>query len=306
MTGTAFFLVLSSAALHASWNLIAKKRRMTVAFFTALATVGWAWSSCLLVLRPPPSEFFGPPLALALFGVLVGQLLFAFGLGSSYRRLDMSSAYPMINALPLPILAIASAVFGFGRSPSVAAALGMAAVFAGCLFIPLPSFSSLFGGKSPLRGLPFVLATACGTSLYTIADSEGLRLLREALPAGDRNAILPLRWYSVRMAALVPVLWTVVLCMPSARADAADLWRRRDLSPFAAGLCSSLAYVLVIAAMGFVDNVAYVQAFRQLGLVIGFLEGVLVLHERVTAPKIAGLVLILAGLAAVAFFPAQW
>lgn len=126
-----------------------------------------------------------------------------------------------------------------------------------------------------------------------------------ALPAGEQSAILPLRWYSVRMAALAPALWAVVLCMPSARADASDLWRRRDCSPFAAGLCSSLAYVLVIASMGFVENVAYVQAFRQLGLVIGFLEGVLVLHERVTAPKIAGLVLILAGLAAVAFSPAN-
>ena len=306
MTGTAILLVFASAALHATWNLIAKKQRMTIAFFAALATVGAAWSSCFLILRPPPSALLGLPLALALLGMLAGQFLFAFGLGASYRRLDMSSDYPIINALPLPILAIASAVFGFGRSPSVAAALGMAAVFAGCLLIPLPSFSALFGGKSPLRGLPFVLMTACGTALYTIADSEGLRLLREALPVGGRSAILPLRWYSVRMAALAPALWAVVLCMPSARADASDLWRRRDFSPFAAGLCSSLAYVFVIAAMGFVDNVAYVQAFRQLGLVIGFLEGVLVLHERVTAPKIAGLVLILAGLAAVAFSPAKW
>ncbi|MBR3085208.1 MAG: hypothetical protein IKH04_02270 [Kiritimatiellae bacterium] len=301
MTGTAFFLVLSSAALHASWNLIAKKRRMTIAFFAALASVGAAWSSCFLILRPPPSALLGLPLAMALLGMLAGQFLFAFGLGASYRRLDMSSAYPMINALPLPIVAIASAVFGFGRSPSVAAALGMAAVFAGCLFIPLPSFSSLFGGKSPLRGLPFVLATACGTALYTIADSEGLRLLREALPAGDRDAILPLRWYSMRMAALAPALWAVVLLLPSARCEAADLWRRRDCSPFAAGLCSSLAYVLVIAAMGFVDNVAYVQAFRQMGLVIGFAEGALFLRERVTAPKIAGLFLIIAGLALIAF-----
>lgn len=300
MTTTALFLVLASAALHATWNLIAKKRRMTIAFFAALATVGAAWSSCFLVLRPPPSGFFGPPLALALLGMLVGQFLFAFGLSAAYRRLDMSSAYPMINALPLPILAISSAAFGFGRTPSAAAGLGMGAVFAGCLLLPLSSFSSLFGGKASLRGLPFVLATSCGTALYTLADSEGLKLLREAVPAGDLTALLPLRWYSVRMAALVPALWTVVLCMPSARAEAAELWRRRDLSPFAAGLCSSLAYVLVIAAMGFVENIAYVQAFRQLGLVIGFLEGVLVLRERVTAPKIAGLVLILAGLAAVA------
>ena len=44
-------------------------------------------------------------------------------------------------------------------------------------------------------------------------------------------------------------------------------------------------------------SVAYVQAFRQIGLLFGLLEGVFVLGERCTAPKVAGTLLILAGLA---------
>ena len=43
---------------------------------------------------------------------------------------------------------------------------------------------------------------------------------------------------------------------------------------------------------------AYVQAFRQIGLLIGLAEGVFILHERCTAPKLVGFALILTGLAA--------
>ena len=65
-----------------------------------------------------------------------------------------------------------------------------------------------------------------------------------------------------------------------------------------AGVCASLTYLLVLVAMNFVTNVAYVQAFRQIGLLIGLVEGVFILHERCTAPKFAGFALILAGLTA--------
>ena len=47
-----------------------------------------------------------------------------------------------------------------------------------------------------------------------------------------------------------------------------------------------------------VENVAYVQAFRQIGLLFGLAEGAFLLGERCTAPKVAGTLLILGGLAA--------
>lgn len=52
--------------------------------------------------------------------------------------------------------------------------------------------------------------------------------------------------------------------------------------------------------MGYVTNVSYIQAFRQLSLPIGLLLGILILKERATFQKIAGLALILTGLFLVA------
>ena len=43
-------------------------------------------------------------------------------------------------------------------------------------------------------------------------------------------------------------------------------------------------------------NVSFVQAFRQIGLLFGLLEGVFILKERCTAPKVVGLALVLVGL----------
>jgi drug/metabolite transporter (DMT)-like permease len=48
--------------------------------------------------------------------------------------------------------------------------------------------------------------------------------------------------------------------------------------------------------MQYVTNVSFIQAFRQLSLPLGFLAGVLFLHEKSSATKITGLLLILAGL----------
>jgi len=115
-----------------------------------------------------------------------------------------------------------------------------------------------------------------------------------AVPA----AMLSLTYYSFRSSVLAPALWLAALCGRRARAAVAETWRRHGMETLFAGLCSSLTGVLVLVAMVFVTNVAYVQAFRQIGLLFGLAEGAFLLGERCTAPKVAGTLLILGGLAA--------
>ena len=78
--------------------------------------------------------------------------------------------------------------------------------------------------------------------------------------------------------------------------DLTNYIRNRDWSPVLAGLFASATYILVLFAMNFVTNVSYVQVFRQLGLPIGMALGIIILKEKCTATKLAGIVLILAGL----------
>jgi len=74
------------------------------------------------------------------------------------------------------------------------------------------------------------------------------------------------------------------------------------LYPAAAGICCSCAYALILFAMQYVTNVSFIQAFRQLSLPLGFLAGVIFLHEENSRTKTTGLILILAGLLVVSFF----
>ena len=295
MTTLAFVLILASAGLHASWNMIAKKARMTIGFYAILGSIGAIWSSWVRFVSPLYFFSMPPKFYLTLAGMLAGEMFYGFGLVFAYRALDMSTAYPMMRSLPLVFIAVITTCCGLGEPLTSQAIVGMAVLFAGCLMMPLKQFSD-FKPKNYLnRGMFFIIIVALGTTLYTIFDKLSQNVMREAFPKVARPMI-SMTYYSFRAVTLSVVLWIVALGIPSTRAEVVDMWRQRSWMPILAGLCSSLTYVLVLMAMNFVTNVSYVQAFRQLGLLIGMLEGIFILKEKCTAPKVVGIVLILGGL----------
>ena len=300
MTPLAFFLILASAGLHATWNMIAKKTGASLAFYALLGTVGALWS--LGVRFFTPLGFFSQPPAFHawLVGMTVGELCYARGIFLAYRSLDMSTAYPMMRSIPLVLLAVITALFGFGKPLGPYAIVGMAMVFAGCLFIPLRRFTDFKLSRYLNRNFGYVFLVAIGTTIYTLCDSQAQRVMIDAATAAGTvisKPMISLTYYSFRVFTLVTVLWIIVFSGRETRAEAAELWHRRSWMPLVAGCCSSMTYVLVLVSMNFVSNVSYVQAFRQIGLLIGLFEGVFILKERCTAPKIIGLALILFGLA---------
>ena len=48
--------------------------------------------------------------------------------------------------------------------------------------------------------------------------------------------------------------------------------------------------------MGLVTNISFLQVFRQMSLPLGVAAGILILHEKVSVPKIVGTALIVCGL----------
>ena len=300
MTLVPLLLIIASAGLHATWNMIAKKERMTIGFYAILGSIGAIWSSWVRFVTPLGFFSMPPEFYLTLAGMLAGEMFYGFGLVLAYRKLDMSSAYPMMRSLPLVFIAVLTMLFGLGDELTVCAMIGMAVVFVGCLMMPLKKFSD-FKLKNYLnRGTLFIILVACGTTLYTIFDKLSQNVMREAYPQVSKP-LLSLTYYSFRAVTLSATLWIVALSIPATRREVAEMWRRRSWMPVLAGLCSSLTYVLVLMSMNFVSNVSYVQAFRQLGLPIGMLEGFFILKEKCTAPKVAGVALILGGLALTLF-----
>ena len=139
----------------------------------------------------------------------------------------------------------------------------------------------------------FILMIAVGTTGYTIVDSQAgaiLKTFSQDFPLVRSMLYL----FFIEFGIMISLALYVALMR----------WERQELKyvlkapqyPAIAGIFSATAYGLVLVAMGFVSNVSYVQAFRQLSLPLGVLLGVIFLKENPAKPKLAGVALIVIGL----------
>ena len=295
MTFLAFVLIFLSTGLHASWNLLAKKAHMSIPFYATICVVDALMGAWIFFTLPPGLPQLGRGFYAALVGTALGESVYCLGLILAYRKMDMSSAYPMMRSLPLLLTALVTALCGWGDPLSVLAKFGMCVVFAGCLIMPLNKFSDFRLSSYLDRKIVFVLMAACGTTAYTIFDSRGQELMRECMPQVSKTMIA-CTYYELRsLAVLIPV-GIFAFAIPAARRAAAELRKTGIGMAVLAGVFAGLTYILVLAAMNHVNNVSYVQGFRQLGLVIGMLEGIFILKERCTLTKVLGVTLIVSGL----------
>ena len=293
MTLIAFWLILASAVLHAGWNLISKCHRPSVVFYAqSSGTAALFWVPLLLYLRPDFTAL--PP---AFWGFLLGSVFFNVvyytGLATAYTRGDISVVYPMARSLPVLLTTLITAAFGLGTPPGPAAWLGMLLIFWGCLILPLPSWKEFHWKSYAAPALIFIILAACGTTGYTIVDSFGIKLAISALPDMDKLQ------GCIYMSLVEPLNCLGLLTVTLFSADSRREFQRsfaRSVWPSLSGIACSLAYVLILAAMQHVNNVSYVQAFRQMSLPLCMVFGVAVLHERCGGTKIVGCAAVVAGL----------
>ena len=295
MTTIAFFLILALVVMHASWHFINKTGRPTYPYFCVFSFALCMSMFPFLLLSGINITYLPPRLLLyvalgGFFGML-GDV----GLSWAYRTTDMSVSYPLARALPVLMTMILTAIFSWGESLSIGAALGMVAIFAGCV---LTGYSS--GGKkmfSAVAGKGFfgIFLSAVATTAYTISDSFGIRLMTQLYP--ETHPLFRAGTYSCMREFTVLVL-LLLITLP--RKGLRKKFNKNLLCswhPYAAGIIAALAYVLVLISMDHVSNVSFVQAFRQLSLPVGAVMGFVILKEKPSFLRLAGLLVILAGLA---------
>ena len=299
-TWIAFFLITASTVLHASWNLLAKKYHMTLPFYALIGVTSiLLWGQVQFWTPVPvwdmPWQFWA-----SLAGSVSSDvILYCGGLVMAYRLMDMSSAYPMMRSLPLLLTVALTALFGMGKTLTLFAICGMFLVFVGCVSMPLKKFSDFNWRNYLSRNMFFVLLTACGTTGYTIFDSLSQSLMKEYVDSYGleiSKPVLSVSYYSTRGIFLSSMLMLMAWGIPRQRKHFSEIWQECKWAPFAAGIFASLTYVLVLISMNYVDNVSYVQVFRQLGLLIGLFAGIFILKEKSALPKYIGGLLIVAGL----------
>ena len=288
----AFLLILLSVFLHAGWNFLSKAHRPSAAFYMVLNSV----PAILLI----PTLFFarvewaalGWKFWFAFAGSWLAEILYAVGLFRAYRRQDISVAYPLVRALPVLMVAGVTAIFRLGAEPGVLAWVGFVVVATGCIILPQKQLraADLRGFLNAVSG-PILLA-AMGTTGYTVLDSIATEVMRAHSASG--KVLTLCAFYCLMETAIAAGLAVIVLTSRVERLEAL----RNLRSPWAAlsGVFSALAYLLVLAAMGMVTNVSFLQAFRQMSLPLGVAAGVVFRHEKPNPAKLVGVTLIVAGL----------
>jgi len=298
MTLTAFFLIISSAFFHALWNAIAKKNKMTLAFYAAICIA--SASLWIQVQFWTPVDVLSLPMKYWIFVIssVIGDLIFyGWGLSLAYKSMDMSSAYPMMRSLPLIFIALATSLFGWGGKLGAGAICGIIIVIAGCIMMPLERFSDFKIGDYLSPKMFFILMVAIGTTNYTICDSQAQKVLANAVAEQNiSKPVISMTFYSCRCILLSSTALAVTLLLKNERQVWCEFIRERNWRPFIAGIIASLTYITVLIAMNFVTNVTYVQLFRQVGLIFGVAFGIIALKERCAIPKIFGVALIITGL----------
>ena len=262
----ALAFALGAAALHAFWNFVLARER-DVEAATALAVV-----SVLVVLVLPAAltwrvEADAIPFIVA-SGVL--ELVYFAMLAAAYRRYELSLVYPVARGLA-PVLALVIVVAAGGALPAALGVVGVLAVSAGVLLVR--------GPRGNLHGLAVGAAIAAIIGGYTVVDRYGI----QHAAAGPYLLLI-----MIGPAIVYP------LAIGKRRLRAAAGWQ-----PFAIGAGLSVAYLLVLLALR-VASAPAVSAVRETSVVMATALAAVVLHERVSRGRLAGSVLVAAGVALLA------
>ena len=296
MTLIAFVIVSISAVLHAFWNFIIKRQNPQASFFLkASITSAVILSPILVIFREGLANLPGIVwVFLAVTGMV--QALYYIFLASAYRNGDLSLTYPLARSLPVVLVALASVALGRGGQIHPLAYAGFILVAAGCILLPLPKFSDLHMTHYFHKWVLFSILAAICIMGYTLIDDQSMRVLRgiQTSPLSDLGWSLV--YIELEAVSISIFLGLFLLTRKPGKSEIPQA-KRSDWGIAAlTGVIISVTYGLVLLAMGFVTNVSYVLAFRQLSIPIGAGLGMLVGKEPATMPKLVGIALVVAGL----------
>jgi len=266
--------VLLAAVLHATWNALLHGNRdrflsmtwMSIAM-AAVATVA------VLAVAPPPAAAWPYLVASGLV-----HILYNASLVHSYRRGDLTQAYPIARGSSPLLVALGAALFAH-EAIGLLHLLGVVLISAGIIALALQA------GQLSRAGVLAALTTGATIALYTVIDGIGVRL-------SGGQALAYTAWMFL-FYWLMPLLFV-------ARRGAAALWTPLRTAPAAVGgsaaggLVSLAAYGIVIWAMQS-GAMGAVSALRETSVVFAVLIGRIFLRETVDARRWLACLVVAAG-----------
>jgi drug/metabolite transporter (DMT)-like permease len=267
-------LVLGSALLHASWNLVVKSASDRLIAAWAQAVFGGLVFLPILLVEGVPVRVLP-----AVVGSGLVHLLYGLTLVAAYDRGELSLVYPVARGVA-PILVTGAAALFLHDVPSGGGLLAIACVVAGVLWVAR--------GRDH-RGLGWALATGATIAAYTTIDGASVRTLGTALAYTGAVFVANAIWY-------LPVI-AVRRSRRQVIASVQGEWWRQLF----AGAASIGAYALVLTAARFAP-LGLVAALRETSVLFGAVGGWLILKEPEAKQRLRGATLIAVGLAVLVLF----
>jgi uncharacterized membrane protein len=269
---SALALALGAAVCHASWNVLLAGARDSEAA-TAVSVLAGVALLAPVALATGGVESAALPFAAASAAL---NVLYLALLARAYRHGEVSVVYPVSRGVA-PVLVLVFGALVLSEDASAAQAVGVLTVAVGVVLVG----ARRLGGAR--RDVLFGLALALTIAAYTLVDAEGVE--RARAPA----------YLFLLLAPSACVYAAAVALSGRARELRAELRPRALLT----GALMIGAYGSVLAALRLADA-APVAAVRESSIVIAALLAAVFLHERADGRRLAGAVLVVAGVAAIA------
>ncbi|CCN80577.1 putative Phosphonate utilization associated transmembrane protein [Vibrio nigripulchritudo SFn27] len=294
MSTFAIVLVIFSALLHASWNIIGKSKQGSGgAFFLAssFAPTLLLLPFTLWFLTYPevslPVEFWLWVMISAAF-----QALYILGLAYAYQRADVGVIYPIARALPVLMVGVGTAILG--QVLSLSQWIGFGLITLGCLCVPLVSFRQFKLADYMNAGVAWALVAAIGTTGYSILDKVAIDIVSHSV-AGIHNAQQVAIFYLGVQFGFMAMTLSLVFAVRKKWDVFVAGWAMKK-SATVAGIMMGVTYTLVLYAMTLTENVSLVVALRQTSIIFGLLLGIVFLKEKWLYTRGVGVICIVAGL----------
>jgi len=264
--------VLASAGLHAFWNwLVADARDSHAVGAVALLTAAVAFAPVAALTWDVEAAAWPYIAASAAL-----ELAYFALLAAAYERADLSFVYPIARGAA-PVLVLAVSLTALGAGVSAAEAAGVLAIAAGVLLV------RGIGRGAARGGLALALGVAACIAGYTLVDDEGVR------------HAATLSYFEAVLLITAPLYAAAVVL---GRGPGALMTAATPRSAVA-GLAMFGAYALALAALE-VAEAAPVAALRETSVVMATAAAAIAAREHVPPRRLAGAVIVVAGIAAIA------
>ena len=275
--------MLTAALVHATWNYFLKKANATRPFWwlvyiiTAVITV-----PALFIYDPRALSNITPIgwLVIALSApihVIYGQVL-----QIGYKKSDYSIVYPTARGTG-PLITVLCAVLILGDRPSFWGWIGIVLILASIVLLAMPHKQDKQTQDLRIRaGIFWGFLTGCFIAGYSFCDAWAVQ---------QETGLTPLSFYFPSIAVRAIVFAPFIMMHANWKAESKEILTTPRLQKALAVVTvgSPLAYILVLYAMT-IAPLAYVAPSREVGMMIGVVLGGLLLRERLSVTRLAGVI----------------